>query len=87
MSVQEGNLLTVRTLILAYICSALGVWWILEQPKGSLLENHPLMDELLRRLPIYRAVIQMRTYGHSSEKPTWLYSSLKANLSTICFLC
>ena len=74
-SVQEGNELTSRTLVLALICAALGVWWVLEQPKGSLLERHPLFQRILALMPVYRASLQMRTYGHATDKPTWLYSS------------
>ena len=75
LSVKQGNLLTVRTLVLALVCSAKGVYWILEQPSGSLLEEHPLFQWLIRRIPVYRTSLQMKTYGHWADKPTWLYSS------------
>ena len=36
-----GNLLLCRTLVILCVSQALGCFWLLEQPKGSLMEAHP----------------------------------------------
>ena len=40
-SVQAGNCMIWRVVALLLVCSAKGVFWILEQPERSLMENHP----------------------------------------------
>ena len=42
----------LRTMILIYLAQALGLVWILEQPKSSAAEYHPRFRELVRRLPV-----------------------------------
>ena len=70
-----GNLLLCRTLVILMIAQALKCMWVLEQPKGSLLELRPLFQETLGRLTIWKHTIQMGDFGANSDKPTWLYSS------------
>lgn len=74
-SVQEGNLMVSRCALLLLLASAKGIWWVMEQPRGSLLEHHPLMEEVFRRVKVFRHHIRMIDYAASSEKGTWLYSS------------
>ena len=70
-------------MLLIYICAALQVWWILEQPKGSLMEYHPLFQQVLRVTDVFKLFTRMRDFGHGSEKPTWLYSSLKTQRAQV----
>lgn len=75
-SVHMGNVLASRTLLLMMVAHTLGCVFILEQPKGSLMENLPTFQELLQKIPIWRHTLQMGHYGAPSKKPTWLYCSL-----------
>ncbi|CAE7244498.1 unnamed protein product [Symbiodinium sp. CCMP2592] len=74
-SVQQGNLMAARTAILLYLAAARGVWFVLEQPSGSLFQEHPRIQQLLRILKLRKKLIHMLDFGGFSSKPTWLYSS------------
>ena len=73
-SVADGNTILVRTLICLWVCAALQVWWVLEQPKGSLMQEHPAFQQFMRRVQTFRYYLAMRDYGGPTQKPTWLYS-------------
>ena len=45
--VQIGNILCSRLVLMLLICSARGCRWLVEQPEGSSLPNHPRFQELL----------------------------------------
>ncbi|CAK9023459.1 unnamed protein product, partial [Durusdinium trenchii] len=53
------------------------VWWILEQPKGSCMEDHPAFQYFMRQVTTFRHYMTMGEYGGPTQKPTWLYSGLK----------
>ena len=74
-SVREGNILCARTLVILWVVASLGVWFVLEQPQGSLMEMHPCFQHLISTLNVYRHRISMHDFGGESSKPTWLYSS------------
>ncbi len=74
-SVQMGNCLAVRTLVLLMVAQAVGCWWLLEQPKGSTMELLPPFQEFLRKVRVWKHSLSMGHYGAPSTKPTWLYSS------------
>ena len=74
-SVQLGNWICARTLVVLLVAAALRCWTILEQPKGSLMEMHPAFQEYLGLVNCWRAHINMSTYGGPTLKPTWLYST------------
>lgn len=73
-SVKNGNILCARTLIVCMIAAAVHAWWVVEQPKGSWMEEHPCFQDLLSRVNVFRHSIQMIDFGSKSSKPTWLYS-------------
>lgn len=75
-SVRNGNILCVRTLIIAMIAASLGSFIVIEQPKGSWMQEHPCFQEFITRLNIWRHHISMGDYGAETQKPTWLYASL-----------
>jgi len=75
-----GNILACRTLIVLFICQAMGCFWILEQPKGSLMQLHPRFQEFMGRITTFRHAISMGDYGAASRKPTWLYASTSSEL-------
>lgn len=74
-SVRDGNIILCRTLVVLYICAALKVWWVLEQPKGSVMQDHPAMQFFIKQISCFRHYIAMEDYGAPTQKPTWLYSS------------
>ena len=74
-SVKDANRMLWRVVALLLICSAKGVFWILEQPERSLMESHPALQLLFGCVRCYRVSIQMEDFGAKSKKPTWLYSS------------
>lgn len=74
-SVRNGNILCVRTLIIAMIAASLGCFVVIEQPKGSWMQEHPCFQDFIAWLNIWRHHIQMGDYGAHTKKPTWLYAS------------
>lgn len=69
------------------IAHALGCMWVMEQPKGSVMELHPLFQELMGKIAVWKHTIRMGQYGANSEKPTWLYSSFMDGKTQQDFLC
>ena len=75
-AVVAGNLQASRVACLILLCAAKSVFWILEQPKGSLLEMHPLVQKVFSMVSAYRYHLQMGDYGGHTPKSTWLYAGL-----------
>ncbi len=71
---KAGNCMVARCVLLILLAASRGIFWVLEQPKGSLLEQHPCVQLLMRKLSVWRKFIKMRHYGSATEKGTWLYS-------------
>lgn len=82
-SVQLGNLLTARTVVLLILAAAKGCWWVCEQPSSSLMERHVLFQRMLHLVAVRKLRIRMSSYGAPTHKPTILYSS---PLLSNCFL-
>ena len=74
-SCQIGNILASRALVLMLLSSALGVWWVLEQPSTSCMEYHPLFQALLRLVTVRKKRVLVSQFGAPTKKPTFLYSS------------
>ena len=66
--------MAARVAILLFICAARGIFWVLEQPKGSLFEYHPQIQAVFTVLRCFKKNISMLDFGAASLKPTWLYS-------------
>lgn len=69
-----GNVMVARCCLLVFLAAARGIWWVLEQPRGSLLQYHPAFQLLSSMLKVYRKHIKMGNFGSLTEKGTWLYS-------------
>lgn len=80
-SVVAGNELMSRTLTLLWVCASLSIWWVLEQPKGSIMEMTAPFQYFIHKISTYRSHIAMKEFGAPSLKPTWLYSSTCARLA------
>ncbi|CAK9072735.1 Uncharacterized protein SCF082_LOCUS35732 [Durusdinium trenchii] len=72
-SCHIGSVMAARCAILLLL-AARGLFWILEHPKGSLFQYHPLIQHVLGLIKFSRKHIRMGDYGGHSQKPTWLYS-------------
>ena len=77
-SVFLGNTLACRTLIILMIIHALHGFWLLEQPRGSMMELLPVFQAFLAKVPTFRHSINMSEFGAPSKKTTWLYSGLSS---------
>ena len=73
--VREANMQAAFLALVALVCEAKGILWVIEQPQGSLFECHPRWQWLMQRVRIYKVFLWMQDFGHSCPKPTWLYSS------------
>ena len=58
-SVAAANKMVSRVAILIWVACSLGVFFVLEQPAGSLLEYHPRMQDILKQFKIFRKTIWM----------------------------
>ena len=74
--VCAGNVMTARVMILCLLASAKACWWLLEQPRSSLMEFHPTFQRMLKLLEVRRLHFDMANFGGPSKKPTVLYSSV-----------
>lgn len=74
-SVQAANRMVYRQVILLWLFTAKGVFWVLEQPAGSLLERHDAFVHLCTYINIWKTSIHMDEFGGDTSKPTWLYSA------------
>ena len=72
--VSEANTMVSRLVLAMYLYTAFGMFWIVEQPAGSLLEDHVRFSEFCSKHVVYRAKVRMGEFGGPTEKPTWLYS-------------
>ena len=75
--VAAANLQVSRVVLILYIYEAQGVWWVLEQPRNSLLEQHPRFQSFLSHREVFRTRVDLGSFGSSSQKPLWLYSNKK----------
>lgn len=76
-SVAAQNVLVARTLLILLFCQSKRIWWVLEQPVGSLMERHPAFQRFLKLqgTKVHRLTTSMLWFGGETKKPTWLYSS------------
>ena len=73
-SVKSGNLQASRLCLLLQLMDALKVFWVVEQPAGSLLMHHPRLRIFKTRVPVWKHLVRMLHFGHLARKATWLYS-------------
>jgi hypothetical protein len=74
-SVSEANIMVSRVCLIIMICLAKGVFFVCEQPRGSLLQLHPKFQRLVKTVNLVRKHIFMKDFGGKSDKPTWLYTT------------
>ena len=70
----DANYMVCRVVLLLFLCIAKQLWFIVEQPQGSLLQYHPSFQDVCKHVRIWRKYVTMAKYGAGSQKGTWLYS-------------
>ena len=75
-SVKEGNMLVARTVALLFILQLGATWWALEQPRSSLMTEHPCMRQFFRLQEVWTISLNMGEFGAPTLKPSWLFSNL-----------
>ena len=73
----QHNIMVGRVCVLLVLAFAKQVWWCLEQPKGSLLENHVLFQSMLKlkHAAVTKVTCSLGWFGADTLKPIWVYSS------------
>ena len=73
--VRRGNLMVSRVALILRLLSSNGVWWVLEQPKSSVMIWHPRLEQLLEHMRVFRQEIYLAGFGGQYPKPVILYSN------------
>ena len=74
-SVHAANVMVARMVLLLLLLHAVGMFFLVEQPRGSLMEKHPSFQWLLGVVKIWKKSFLMKNFGARTEKGTWLYSN------------
>lgn len=74
--VQTGNILAIRSILLAWLLVGLGHCFLLEQPSGSMFRHFPQWRFFCKYIcVVFRQRVWMRHWGAGSLKPTFLWSN------------
>ena len=76
----NANYLVARLVLLLFISAAKKMFYVVEQPSGSLLQFHTNFQAFCKKIQMWRKFVSMGEYGAGSEKGTWLYSGALAAL-------
>lgn len=72
--IKDANTMVSRVALMCLLLTVKGIFWVLEQPKGSLLEYHPRIQMLARHFNLFRVSFPMGNFGGETQKDTWCYS-------------
>ncbi len=72
--VRDGNLMASRVCLLIELLQAKRCAWLLEQPKGSLFEEHARFRDIVKNHSVHKVTVSLGRFGARTSKPTWLYS-------------
>lgn len=72
--VRSGNEMVSKLMLLIYIAITRGLFFCIEQPKGSLMERHPRFLAMIKQFGWWRKYVEMQNYGGPTPKGSWLYS-------------
>ena len=75
-SVKEANMLVARVVALLFILGLGATWWTLEQPRNSLMTEHPCMRQFFKLHEVWKVSMNMGQFGAPTLKPSWLFSNL-----------
>ena len=65
-----------RMILILVMFDSMGIFWIVEQPRGSMMQHWSRFEWFINTRNVYRHKIHMVNYGGESKKPTWLYSNM-----------
>lgn len=82
--VDTGNKMVARCILLILLAASRGIFWVLEQPRGSLLQHHVAFQLMTRKIKVWRKHIRMGDYGGETQKGTWLYSGVMMPWEYLC---
>lgn len=74
-SVQASNVMAGRVALLLLLLVSTGMWVTIEQPASSVLEFQPSLQRVFGMARFHSLRFAMWSFGHSTLKPTVLYSS------------
>ena len=74
-AVSAGNLQAAGVALLLLLAASRQIWWMVEQPRGSLLQESRLLKRVFHMLRTFRKPFNMGSFGSATKKPTWIYSS------------
>jgi hypothetical protein len=63
-SVKDGNLMVSRVVLLLWLLKARGCVFVVEQPMGSILPEHPRFVDFLKKFPGTWKVFWLLLFGH-----------------------
>ncbi len=73
--VRAGNMQASRVAALISLCNALGLTWILEQPRSSLMLYHPRLQEQMQMQTVFKANLCLGDFKAETLKPLYLLSN------------
>ena len=73
--VRIGNEMVAKLILLVFLWVSKGIFFVVEPPKGSLMESHPRFVQFTRKFAVFRKFVATRDYGAETEKGSWLYSA------------
>ena len=73
--VAAQNRLVKRVVLLLRFVVCMGLFWILEQPTSSILQDHPTFQRNAKRLGKKQAFLWMRCFGAATPKGTQLWGN------------
>ena len=74
-SVEAGNIMVSRLVLLVLVLLSRGCWVVIEQPLNSVMQYHPRFQWMLQVHSWWRIVLDMGAFGADTQKPTVLFSS------------
>ena len=66
--VGEANKMVSNLVLLLYLLTARGAWWIVEQPARSLLEEHPRWAAMVKKIPVFRTHVWMSDFNAATAQ-------------------
>ena len=60
--IRDANRITSRMVLLLRLLDALGVCFVVEQPRGSLMAHHPRFRQLVKKVAIYKKSLKMKDF-------------------------
>jgi hypothetical protein len=74
--IRAQNALVCRVAFLLVLCTWRGVYFIVEQPEGSVMWRHPVLERVLAMLQVSSATVQLGSFGLECPKPVRLTGGL-----------